>query len=268
MADMRHRDGKLKTMHTIIGDFSRTLKQIATLEEVESILTGTISPSKSYQESLTFQYFTDNGLKLLAKTTTAVQEIFIVTQQPDLLLDELYKAGFVEHERTDVRHAHPHRRKRSGRQQSSERPAAKSPETRSGQSGQSGHDQNSTSGHSDRSQKSQEGTAGAQTDPLTLRQMLDPATVAGLMKMKEQATPKPRETAADNQERVGAPSRGEGRKGNAAESVATRSAHSRDGAKKHTDNEEDFASLFAPEDDSESFEELLNKSKLDPKFFK
>lgn len=265
MADMRHRDGKLKTMHTIIGDFSRTLKQIATLEEVESILTGTISPSKSYQESLTFQYFTDNGLKLLAKTTTAVQEIFIVTQQPDLLLDELYKAGFVEHERTDVRHAHPHRRKRSGRQQSSERPAAKSPETRSGQAG---HDQNSTSGHSDRSQKSQEGTAGAQTDPLTLRQMLDPATVAGLMKMKEQATPKPREKAADNQERVGAPSRGEGRKGNAAESAATRFAHSRDGAKKHTDNEEDFASLFAPEDDSESFEELLNKSKLDPKFFK
>lgn len=262
MADMRHRDGKLKTMHTIIGDFSRTLKQIATLEEVESILTGTISPSKSYQESLTFQYFTDNGLKLLAKTTTAVQEIFIVTQQPDLLLDELYKAGFVEHERTDVRHAHPRRRKRSGRQQSSERSAAKSPETRSGQAG---HDQNSTSGHSDRSQKSQEGTAGAQTDPLTLRQMLDPATVAGLMKMKEQATPKPRETAAENQERVGAPSR---RKGNAAESAATRFAHSRDGAKKHTDNEEDFASLFAPEDDSESFEELLNKSKLDPKFFK
>ena len=268
MTDMRHRDGKLKTMHTIIGDFSRTLKQIATLEEVESILTGTISPSKSYQESLTFQYFTDNGLKLLAKTTTAVQEIFIVTQQPDLLLDELHKAGFVEHERTDVRHAHPRRRKRSGRQQSSERSAAKSPETRSGQSDKAGHDQNSTSGHSDRSQNSQEGTVGAQTDPLTLRQMLDPATVAGLMKMKEQATPKPRETAAENQERGGAPSRGEGRKDNAAGSAATRFAHSRDGAKKHTDNEEDFASLFAPEDDSESFEELLNKSKLDPKFFK
>ena len=104
MSDLRRRDGKLKVLHTIIGDFGKVLRNIAELEEVDAILTGTISPSKSYKETLTFQYFTDNGLKLLAKTTTAVQEIFIVTASPELLLDEMIKSGFLDEERANVKH--------------------------------------------------------------------------------------------------------------------------------------------------------------------
>ncbi len=262
MADMRHREGKLKTMHTIIGDFTRTLKQIATLDEVESILTGTISPSKSYQESLTFQYFTDNGLKLLAKTTTAVQEIFIVTQQPDLLLDELQKAGFVERERTDVRHTHPHSRKRSGRQRSSDRLEAKPSVSAAG------YRQGAVSSAADHPQKNQAAGAGAQTDPLTLRQMLDPDTVAKLMNVKDQATPKPRETASEDRKQPPTGKRTGAVGGAATSPEGDRAARFPGGTKAQTKDDEDFASLFAPEDDSESFEDLLNKSKLDPKFFK
>ena len=261
MADMRHRDGKLKTMHTIIGDFTRTLKQIATLDEVESILTGTISPSKSYQESLTFQYFTDNGLKLLAKTTTAVQEIFIVTQQPDLLLDELQKAGFVERERTDVRHTQPHRRKRSGRQRSSDQRNGKPPVSAAG------HQQGAVSPAADHPQKHQEGSVGAQRDPLTLRQMLDPDTLAKLMNVKDQATPKPRETDSEDRKQLLTGKR-TGAAGATTSREGDRAARFPGGTKAQTKDDEDFASLFAPEDDSESFEDLLNKSKLDPKFFK
>ena len=36
----------------------------------------------------------------------------------------------------------------------------------------------------------------------------------------------------------------------------------------HTSDEDDLASLFVPKEDDESFEDMLNRSKLDPKFLK
>ncbi len=224
MSDLRRRDGKLKVLHTIIGDFGKTLRQVAELETVDAILTGTISPSKSYREILTFQYFTDNGVKLLAKTTTAVQEIFIVTPSPELLLDELIKSGFLDEERNDVKHyrkKRTHSRKHNdNRKQNHDIARESAPPTKSGP----------------KKSNSQE------EDPLTLRQMLPQDQVNALLKLKEQVSPPPSATVT----------KPDGKKS----------------AKQKPADEEDFASLFAPEDDEESFEELLKRSKLDPKFFK
>lgn len=241
MADMRHRDGKLKTMHTIIGDFGKVLRQIAVLDEVESILTGTIAPSKSYKESLTFQYFTDNGLKLLAKTTTAVQEIFIVTTAPDLLLDEIQKMGYLDREREDVRHNAPHRRKHGNR---SDRDLAHKENPHS----------EATANESATAEKTNDGAArlrAESSDPLTLRQRLNPQALSALMKLKEDVAPKRREETAPK-----------------ATSTTPTKPVKRADKRKPYEEEENFAALFAPEDDEESFAELFNKSKLDPKFFK
>ncbi|MCY0877039.1 MAG: DUF2103 domain-containing protein [Firmicutes bacterium] len=247
MADMRHRDGKLKVMHTIIGDFGRVLRQIAELDEIESILTGTIAPSKSYRESLTFQYFTDNGLKLLAKTTTAVQEIFIVTSVPDLLLDELQKMGYVEAQREDVKHGAGRKsRRRTSR-------SARETEGQQSTADRAGHRQ----GKSTQGAVKPGTTPAGEADPLTLGQHLNPEAIAALMRVKEEATPKMR---AELQAKT--PS------GQKAAPLRSPSKQMRSDRAPAGSEPEDFASLLNPEDEEESFLDLLNKSKLDPKFFK
>jgi DNA polymerase III alpha subunit (gram-positive type) len=92
----RHRDHKVKKMHTIIGEYAKMLDDIGTIPEVQSVITGVISPHKSEHEEMTFQYFTDQGLKLLAKTTEAVQEVFVVTDQKQRVLEELYSRGLLQ----------------------------------------------------------------------------------------------------------------------------------------------------------------------------
>ncbi len=226
---MRHRDGKLKIMHTIIGDFAKTLRKIAQLDEIESILTGTIAPSKSYRESLNFQYFTDNGIKLLAKTTTAVQEIFIVTSESELVLEELLKSGFVEQERPDVHHNHPRKKQQRGRVDVVREDERDKSFKRASSAG--GQKRNNFT-----------------VDPLTLSQSLDPATMSALMKLKLDIKP---QVLVDKPNEL---------KKSPIKKLVQKQVQD--------DPDEDFAALFTPQDDEESFEELLKKSKLDPKFFK
>ncbi len=274
MTDMRRRDGKLKIMHTIIGDFGKELRQIAEMDEIDSILTGTISPSKSYRETLTFQYFTDNGVKLLAKTTTAVQEIFLVTSAPDLVLDELVKAGHVQLEREDVRHGDP-RGVRNGRKKRRRlhRNAASSGE-RTNQAGNPNADTAGPGGGDDRrpagarSGRRNGENAGSPVrldaaDPLTLGQHLGADTLSALQRLKERVTPKQAvDSGAQSVRSADTAKRPLNRR-----DERTQGEHKQD-ARKLKEDEESFAELFSPAEDEESFAELLNKSKLDPKFFK
>ncbi|MFD2171761.1 YqkE family protein [Tumebacillus lipolyticus] len=94
----RHRENKVKKMHTIIGGYEKVLEELGKIPQVRSVITGVISPHKSEQEELTFQYFTDAGLKLLAKTTEAIQEIFIVCVEEDKqqVLAELRTRGHLK----------------------------------------------------------------------------------------------------------------------------------------------------------------------------
>lgn len=92
----RHRDNKVKKMHTIIGDYAKHLDAIGSIPEVKAVITGVISPHKSEYEEMTFQYFTDSGLKLLAKTTQAIQEVFLTTDAKQRVLDELHRLGILQ----------------------------------------------------------------------------------------------------------------------------------------------------------------------------
>lgn len=249
MPDMRHRDGKLKIMHSIIGNFSKTLRSVAALESVDSILTGTISPSKSYREGLTFQYFTDNGLKLLAKTTTAVQEIFVVTREPELVLDELEKSGLIDTRRDDVRHG-PSRKRPPGR------PGDRRDRRRTGWNAPA--------------DPGPERPAQRGDDPVTVRQLL-PADVAGKLdrlrtvSSTAQTPPDPKEMPG----RAALPgTKGEGgNPGTGKKAPGKPDSEKRSGKAPQT-KAESFRDLFEPEEDAETFEELLNRSRLDPKHFK
>ena len=99
---MRHRDKNVKKMHRIIGDYAKVLDAIGQIDGVHSVVTGVISLNKSEFEELTFQYFTDTGIKLLAKTTDSVQEVFVICKEKNRVLEELRGRGFIQERVRDV----------------------------------------------------------------------------------------------------------------------------------------------------------------------
>lgn len=89
-------------MHRIIGDYAKVLDAIGKIDGVHSVVTGVISLNKSEFEEMTFQYFTDTGIKLLAKTTDSVQEIFVICKEKNRVLEELRGRGIIVERVRDV----------------------------------------------------------------------------------------------------------------------------------------------------------------------
>lgn len=85
-------------MHRIIGDYAKVLDTIGQIDGVHSVTTGVISLNKSEFEELTFQRFTDHGIRLLAKTTEEVQEIYVVCKDQDKnrVLEQLRSRGIIQ----------------------------------------------------------------------------------------------------------------------------------------------------------------------------
>ena len=74
----------------MIKGLRRLPEQIESWPEIKSIIPGEIRPIKSGGKlTLTFQYETPSGVKYLAKSNSAVQEVFIVTQSPKELIQRL-----------------------------------------------------------------------------------------------------------------------------------------------------------------------------------
>lgn len=67
------------------------LEKIESWEEIVSIIPGEIRPAKGSGSGLRLEvkYLTSSGLKTIAKSTTAVQEVFFVTRLPDELQEKL-----------------------------------------------------------------------------------------------------------------------------------------------------------------------------------
>lgn len=64
----------------MIKGLRKFLEQIEPWEEIKSIIPGEIRPTKSVvQFTLSIQYGTPTGVKCLARSGSAVQEVFIVT---------------------------------------------------------------------------------------------------------------------------------------------------------------------------------------------
>ena len=87
---MRHRKLKIKRQHGMIKGLEKFLKEnISTLEFVDGILPGEIKVGNATGEKLIvkYKYSTISGAKLIAKSGSSIQEIFVVTRFPDKLRD-------------------------------------------------------------------------------------------------------------------------------------------------------------------------------------
>ncbi|MGD9652194.1 MAG: DUF2103 domain-containing protein [Candidatus Dadabacteria bacterium] len=85
---MKHRKNKIKRQHGIIKGLRRFLEdRLSTQDFVESIIPGEIKVARKTGENLEvrYRYSTVSGAKLIARSGTSVQEVFVVTSDPDKL---------------------------------------------------------------------------------------------------------------------------------------------------------------------------------------
>lgn len=94
----KYRTNKIKKEHTIIEDIDELLEDVALLPEVKSIIPGRINrrSGSGIQPCLRIKYRTSSGYKLLAKNSSSLQEIFLVTDNPDHVGSALKKKEYFE----------------------------------------------------------------------------------------------------------------------------------------------------------------------------
>lgn len=78
---MKKRKNKVKREHTVLKEIIHILEKITLVPGVASIIPGRIKPIKGNHPApyLSLTVSTESGYKCIAKSSRAVQEIFIVT---------------------------------------------------------------------------------------------------------------------------------------------------------------------------------------------
>lgn len=92
----KYRAGKIKREHTVIEKVWPVLEQMERCDLITSIIPGPISPLNSKGFEVTFQRFTETGLRLLAKNGSAVQEVYLVAPEKEAALAWLEQAHIVD----------------------------------------------------------------------------------------------------------------------------------------------------------------------------
>jgi hypothetical protein len=85
---MKHRKSKIKRQHSLIKGLQDYLERhISNLDFVTGVIPGEIKVSKATGENLLvkYKYATLSGAKLIAKSGTSIQEVFVITKEPDKL---------------------------------------------------------------------------------------------------------------------------------------------------------------------------------------
>jgi len=85
---MKHRKNKIKRQHGIIKGLKKFLEHnVSPLDSVEGVIPGRIKVGKTPGENLivSYQYNTVSGAKLIARSGTSVQEVFVITNDPERL---------------------------------------------------------------------------------------------------------------------------------------------------------------------------------------
>ncbi len=85
---MRHRKFKIKRQHSMIKGLREFLEEnISTLDFVDGIIPGEIKVGSATGENLIvkYKYSTVSGAKLIAKSGSSIQEVFVVTRFPEKL---------------------------------------------------------------------------------------------------------------------------------------------------------------------------------------
>ena len=89
----RHRTKGVKREHGIIAGLLPVLERIATNPAVATITPGRIRVTRAATPSLELRFGTAtiSGLKLTARRGTTAQEVFLVTSQPDAVVEFLQR---------------------------------------------------------------------------------------------------------------------------------------------------------------------------------
>ncbi len=108
----KYRAGKIKREHSVIEQLWPALERIAASDMVTSVIPGPISPLNSRGFEITFQRFTDTGLRLLAKNGSAIQEVYVVAPDREAVLRWMASEKMVDWKpepprRSDTGHAVP-----------------------------------------------------------------------------------------------------------------------------------------------------------------
>lgn len=82
----KYRAGKIKREHTVIEDLWPVLEHMAECDLITSIIPGPISRLRGKGFAVTFQRFTETGLRLLGKNSSAVQEVYAVAPDKEAAL--------------------------------------------------------------------------------------------------------------------------------------------------------------------------------------
>ncbi|MCK8824950.1 DUF2103 domain-containing protein [Fuchsiella alkaliacetigena] len=94
----KYRIDKIKQEHTIIEDILPLLEKLATLKTVKSIIPGRINrrSGSGMQPYLQLKYPTPTGIKILAKTSSSIQEVFVVTDHEERTIKLLKDRNLVK----------------------------------------------------------------------------------------------------------------------------------------------------------------------------
>lgn len=87
---MKYRKNKIKTEHSIIKGLRRFLEDnVSCLDHVTGIIPGEIKVGRATGENLAvrYSYSTRTGAKLIARSGTSVQEVFVITRDPSTVRD-------------------------------------------------------------------------------------------------------------------------------------------------------------------------------------
>jgi hypothetical protein len=93
---MKYRKGKVKSQHGMIKGLREFLNaHVAGLDFVEGVIPGEIKVGSGTGETLAvrFQYSTISGAKLIARSGASIQEIFVVTKEPERLRKIIEEVG-------------------------------------------------------------------------------------------------------------------------------------------------------------------------------
>ncbi len=92
----KFRRSKVKRQHHVVAALEEGLKMIASVADVDGIIPGIIRPKNGGAVGFRFQYLTQSGFKLIGRSSGAVQEIFVITQKPQVVLDHLSHHGIIQ----------------------------------------------------------------------------------------------------------------------------------------------------------------------------
>ncbi|MDI3316127.1 MAG: DUF2103 domain-containing protein [Bacillota bacterium] len=87
----------VKKRHHVVPGLEPLVDRIGAAPGVEAVIPGRIRPlERGAAPSVTYQYRTESGFKLLGRAGGAVQEIFVITGKPEEALRWCVEAGLVE----------------------------------------------------------------------------------------------------------------------------------------------------------------------------